>query len=145
MKRTTLFTILIQTCLWSHAKVVLPKMFSNGMVMQRETQANLWGMAKKNTTVTIIPSWDKKTYQTRTDGNGHWRQTIMTPEAGGPYSITLSDGEVTILNDVLIGEVWICSGQSNMEMPMKGFKAQPVEGAITDGLHSRDPLLRILR
>jgi sialate O-acetylesterase len=118
-------------------------MFSDGMVLQRETQANLWGTARKSATVTITTSWDKKKYLSKTDANGQWRQSIMTPRAGGPYSITLSDGETTVLNDILIGEVWICSGQSNMEMQMKGFKAQPVEGAITDGLHSRDPHLRM--
>ena len=143
MKRLLLLIFCTLTGMMASAKVVLPKMFSDGMVLQRETQANLWGTAKKNATVTITTSWDKKKYLSKTDGNGQWRQSITTPKAGGPYTITLSDGETTTLNDILIGEVWVCSGQSNMEMQMKGFKAQPVEGAITDGLHSRDPLLRM--
>ena len=143
MKKRLLLILCILSGMMASAKVVLPKMFSDGMVLQRETQANLWGTAKKNATVTITTSWDKKKYLSKTDGNGQWRQSITTPKAGGPYAITLSDGETTTLNDILIGEVWVCSGQSNMEMQMKGFKAQPVEGAITDGLHSRDPLLRM--
>ena len=143
MKKRLLLILCILSGMMASAKVVLPKMFSDGMVLQRETQANLWGTAKKNATVTITTSWDKKKYLSKTDGNGQWRQSITTPKAGGPYTITLSDGETTTLNDILIGEVWVCSGQSNMEMQMKGFKAQPVEGAITDGLHSRDPLLRM--
>ncbi len=143
MKRLLLLIFCTLTGMMASAKVVLPKMFSDGMVLQREAQANLWGTAKKNATVTITTSWDKKKYLSKTDGNGQWRQSITTPKAGGPYAITLSDGETTTLNDILIGEVWVCSGQSNMEMQMKGFKAQPVEGAITDGLHSRDPLLRM--
>lgn len=127
----------------TYAKVTLPKMFSDGMVMQRETNANIWGHAGKSATVRIAPSWTKKTYTVKADGNGKWKASISTPEAGGPYSITFNDGEKTVLDNILIGELWVCSGQSNMEMQMKGFKAQPVEGAITDGLNSRDPQLRM--
>lgn len=126
-----------------NAKVTLPKMFSDGMVMQRETKANIWGDANKSAVVKVSPSWTKKTYTARTDEHGKWKIAIDTPEAGGPYSITFNGGEKTVLNNILIGELWVCSGQSNMEMQMKGFKAQPVEGAITDGLNSRDPQLRL--
>ena len=126
-----------------NAKVTLPKMFSDGMVMQRETTANVWGNAERSATVKVSPSWTKKTYTAKADSNGKWKVAIETPEAGGPYSITFNDGEKTVLNNILIGELWVCSGQSNMEMQMKGFKAQPVEGAITDGLNSRDPQLRL--
>lgn len=126
-----------------NAKVTLPKMFSDGMVMQRETTANVWGNAERSATVKVSPSWTKKTYTAKADSNGKWKVAIETPEAGGPYSITFNDGEKTVLNNILIGELWVCSGQSNMEMQMKGFKAQPVEGAITDGLTSRDPQLRL--
>lgn len=125
------------------AKVTLPKMFSDGMVMQRETNANIWGNANKSATVKVSPSWTKKTYTAKADGNGKWKVEIETPEAGGPYSITFNDGEKTVLDNILIGEVWVCSGQSNMEMQMKGFKAQSVENAITDGLNSRDNNLRL--
>lgn len=125
------------------AKVTLPKMFSDGMVMQRETNANIWGNANKSATVKVSPSWTKKTYTAKADGNGKWKVEIETPESGGPYSITFNDGEKTVLDNILIGEVWVCSGQSNMEMQMKGFKAQPVENAITDGLNSRDNNLRL--
>lgn len=127
----------------AEAKVTLPKMFSDGMVMQRETTANVWGNAEKSATVKVSPSWTKKTYTAKADGNGKWKVAIDTPEAGGPYSITFNDGEKTVLDNILIGELWVCSGQSNMEMQMKGFKAQPVEGAMTDGLNSRDPQLRL--
>lgn len=125
------------------AKVTLPKMFSDGMVMQRETKANIWGNANKQATVKVSPSWTKKTYTAKADNNGKWKVAIDTPEAGGPYSITFSDGEKTVLDNILIGELWVCSGQSNMEMQMKGFKAQPVEGSMNDVLDSRDPQLRL--
>ena len=143
MKKLLLLILCTFTVMLSNAKVVMPKMFSDGMVLQREAQVNLWGTARPHATVKIAATWDKKTYRADADANGHWRVAVTTPEAGGPYSITLSDGEKTTIDDIWIGEVWVCSGQSNMEMQMKGFKAQPVEGAITDGLHSRDTQLRM--
>ena len=143
MKKLLLLILCTFTVMLSNAKVVMPKMFSDGMVLQREAQVNLWGTARPHATVKIAATWDKKTYRADADANGHWRVAVTTPEAGGPYSITLSDGEKTTIDDIWIGEVWVCSGQSNMEMQMKGFKAQPVEGAITDGLHSRDAQLRM--
>ena len=127
MKRLALILGAVFAATGISAKVTLPKMFADGMVMQRETNANLWGEAKASATVKITTSWNKKTYSVKADSNGKWKASVSTPEAGGPYSITLSDGEKTVLNNILIGEVWICSGQSNMEMPMKGFKMQPVE------------------
>ena len=65
------------------------------------------------------------------------------PEAGGPYTVTLMMEPKKTLNNILIGELWLCSGQSNMEMPMKGFKNQPVENANMDILHSKNPQIRL--
>lgn len=125
------------------AKVSLPKMFADDMVMQRETNANLWGTANASATVNITTSWDGKTYSVKAGNDGRWKTSVQTPKAGGPYKITLTDGEQTVLDNILIGELWICSGQSNMEMPMKGFKNQPVENAVEDVLHSTDDALRL--
>ena len=125
------------------AKVTLPKIFGDGMVLQRETQVNIWGEARHYAMVKITTSWDNKRHTTKSARDGKWKCAIPTPEAGGPYTITLDDGEKTIIRDILIGEVWVCSGQSNMEMTMKGFKGQPVEGAIEDGLRSLDHSLRM--
>lgn len=112
----------------TQAKVKPAAIFADNMVMQQQMKAlPLWGTATPNQTVTLVTSWNKKTYTTRSDQQGRWRTTIETPKAGGPYSITLKDNETTTLNDLLIGEVWVCSGQSNMEMPMKGFPGQPLE------------------
>lgn len=144
MKRHILIlSALMAAATTASAKVTLPKMFSDGMVMQRETKANLWGEAKSNATVKITTSWNKSTITAKADSNGKWKTSIQTPEAGGPYTITFNDGEKTVLDNVLIGELWICSGQSNMEMPMKGFKNQPVENAVEDILHSTDQQLRL--
>lgn len=125
------------------AKVTLPRIFSDGMVMQQQTKANLWGEAKANSVVKITTSWNKKTVSVKAGTDGKWNASVQTPAAGGPYSITFSDGEKTEIKDILMGELWICSGQSNMEMPMKGFKNQPVDGAVEDILHSGDNEMRL--
>lgn len=143
MKKTIFLLSALLAASGISAKVTLPKMFSDGMVMQRETNANLWGTAKASSSVKITTSWDKKTYTVKAGNDGKWKTSVKTPAAGGPYTITLNDGEKTVLDNILIGEVWICSGQSNMEMPMKGFKNQPIEGAVADILHSTDKQLRL--
>jgi sialate O-acetylesterase len=114
-----------------HAKVKLPSILADNMVLQQKTEAKLWGWANANTKVEVKTSWDKKTYKTTSDANGNWLLKVNTPTAGGPYQINISDGEVLTLNNILIGEVWFCSGQSNMEMPMKGFPRQPTKGGNT--------------
>ena len=143
MKKIFLLLATIMVVMGIKAKVTLPKIFSDGMVMQRETNANLWGEAKASSNVKITTSWDNKSYVVRSDSNGKWKTSVKTPKAGGPFSITFSDGEKLTINNILIGEVWICSGQSNMEMPMKGYKNQPVDNAVEDILHSKDSNLRL--
>lgn len=143
MKRLFLISAVAITVMAAQAKVTLPKIFSDGMVMQQQTKANLWGDAKANATVKITTSWNKKTITTKADNDGKWKTYVETPAAGGPYSITLNDGEKTELSNILMGELWICSGQSNMEMPMKGFKNQPVDNAVEDILHSGDQQMRL--
>lgn len=143
MKRLFLISAAAFAVVAAQAKVTLPKIFSDGMVMQQQTTANLWGGAKANATVKITTSWNKKTITTKADNDGKWKTSVETPAAGGPYSITLNDGEKTELKNILMGELWICSGQSNMEMPMKGFKNQPVENAVEDILHSGDRQMRL--
>ena len=128
---------------FTQAKVQLPAFFSDGMVMQQQATANLWGTATPRKTVTLTTGWDGKTYRATADTQGKWNMSVTTPPAGGPYSLTVSDGELTVLNNILIGELWICSGQSNMEMPMKGYKNQPIEGADMDILRSTNPSLRL--
>ena len=143
MKKLTFILTALLAATTASAKVTLPKMFSDGMVMQRETNANLWGTAKGSATVSITTSWDGKTYSVKAGKDGKWKTSVPTPKAGGPYRITLSDGEETVLDNILIGELWLCSGQSNMEMPMKGFQNQPVENAVEDILHSAGSQLRL--
>lgn len=111
------------------ATVQLPSFFSDGMVLQQQTNAAIWGWAKPSANIKITTSWNKKTYTASADSKGKWNLKVTTPAAGGPYSITISDGQPVTIKNILIGEVWLCSGQSNMEMPMKGFKDQPIYGS----------------
>ncbi|GAA4813991.1 sialate O-acetylesterase [Litoribaculum gwangyangense] len=89
---------------------------------------SVWGKDAPNNKVIISGSWNKSVV-TNTDREGKWHVKLATPEAGGPYTLTIEGSEKIVLKNVLIGEVWICSGQSNMEMPLKGFKNQPVHGS----------------
>ena len=114
----------------SYAKIVLPQIISDNMVLQQNTDARLWGMADSQAKVTVWSSWNNKTTKCCSDSDGRWLMSIPTPSAGGPYEIRISSGkDKVILKDVLIGEVWLCSGQSNMGMPISGYEHQPVEGA----------------
>jgi sialate O-acetylesterase len=127
----------------SHAEIKLPAIFGDHMVLQQMSDAPIWGTATPGRTVTVIPSWAKKSYSIKADEKGNWKMSVKTPSAGGPYEISVSDGKAVFLRDVLIGEVWICSGQSNMEMKMKGYRNQPVLGSNEAIATSADPAIRL--
>lgn len=129
MKRILTLCVLFASVFAMQAKVELPPIFADNMVLQQHTDAALWGKAKPESKVTITTTWSKVKTIVTADADGKWFARVATPTAGGPYEITFNDGEKLTLKNVLIGEVWICSGQSNMEMPMKGFRGQPVEGS----------------
>ncbi|MDR1454816.1 MAG: sialate O-acetylesterase [Tannerella sp.] len=125
------------------AEIRLPAVFSDNMVLQQQTSATVWGWAKPNATVRVTPSWNGKSYSAKSDGAGYWKLKVETPAASyTPYTLTVSDGKAVALKNVLIGEVWICSGQSNMEMPMKGYGGQPVEGGPEAIAHSNNSGIR---
>lgn len=131
MKKILLCASALVLSLSLGAKVSLPSVFGDNMVLQQKTDAALWGTAAANAKVTITASWTKAKTAVTADGEGNWKTTIATPEAGGPFEMSFSDGDgKTVLKNVLAGEVWFCSGQSNMQMPVKGFPAQPAEGSI---------------
>ena len=109
-----------------NGQVKLPAIFSDNMVLQQQTDVAIWGTAKNNSTVKLTTSWNKKSYSARAGSDGRWKMKVSTPSAGGPYEVTVSEGNTLRFKNVMIGEVWICSGQSNMEMPMKGYRNQPI-------------------
>ena len=106
-------------CLLS-AQLRLSPIFSDHMVLQQKTDAPIWGWSWPGSEVTIKTSWNNEEVKINTQNSGAWKTSVKTPEAGGPFTITIKSGDVIELKDVLIGEVWICSGQSNMEWNMNG-------------------------
>ena len=101
------------TALQTDAKVKLPALISDGMVLQREQPVKIWGTADAGESVSV--TFMKKKYAATADNNGHWSVTLPSMKAGGPYLMRINDIK---LNDILIGDVWLCSGQSNMELPV---------------------------
>ncbi|MBQ9309328.1 MAG: sialate O-acetylesterase [Bacteroidales bacterium] len=132
MKKSTLILIAaLLLCGSISAKITLPPVIGDNMVLQQQTDAALFGKAAPGKTVTVKTSWDKKKYSAKADSeSGKWLLRVKTPAAGGPYEITISDGEKLTLHDVLIGEVWFASGQSNMEMPVRGYGSQPAKDGV---------------
>lgn len=122
--------ILFAVSLIAQAKVELPSLFSDNMVLQQNSSAAVWGKADPRTKIVITTTWSKAKTTVMADANGKWMARIDTPTAGGPYEMTFNDGDKLTIKNILIGEVWICSGQSNMAQPMKGYMGQPTAEAV---------------
>jgi sialate O-acetylesterase len=103
----------IFSCL--HAEVRLPAIFGEHMVLQQHADIPVWGWANSMEEVTVTSSWDGASYVTRADSYGNWKVNLKSPAAGGPYDITFKGSNQIVIGDVLIGEVWLGSGQSNMQ------------------------------
>ena len=102
------------------AKVSLPPFFSDNMVLQHSSPVRFFGTAEAGADVSVKASWTRKTFKTTADEEGNWCVFLNTPAPGGPHTITVSDGgEPLTLGNILSGEVWLCGGQSNMEMSMR--------------------------
>jgi len=125
------------------AEIELPAIFGDHMVLQQNTDASIWGKATPRKKVQVITSWNEETYTTNADKEGNWKLKVKTPSAGGPYTITISDDQALTLNNVLIGEVWVCSGQSNMQMTMSGYMNQPILGANKAVALSKNESIRL--
>lgn len=135
MKYKTLLTAAL-ICLslsitgYTKATIKLPAYLSDNMVLQQQSSNTIKGYGNKESDITLTTSWDGKKYTTKSNKKGYFEITIETPSYGGPYDITITDGNTrSTLKNILIGDVWLCSGQSNMEMPVKGFRGQPVNNS----------------
>ncbi len=136
-----IFVIVVQ--LPAGATIKLPPIFCDNMVLQQKSEASIWGKAGERKIVSIRTSWNQKSYTTKAGSDGFWKLKVHTPEAGGPYSIIISDGKILTLSGVLIGEVWLCSGQSNMAMTLKGYYNQPIEGGNDAIANSKNENIRL--
>ena len=116
MKYLLIIVFVFFSCDKKSNRLSLPDLFSDGMVMQRDTTVSIWGNSKPNHVVKIVSSWGDKV-TTISDFNGNWKTLLKTVHAVGPFSLIISTKEEKLkINDVLMGEVWLAAGQSNMEM-----------------------------
>lgn len=119
---------------WSRADVTLPSIIGSNMVLQQKTNAVIWGKADPGEKVIVEGSWEGcNAKSVVTDADGHWKVSINTPPAGGPFKIRIKGNNTTELENVMSGEVWFSGGQSNMDMPLLGYgEDQPVAGGAEE-------------
>lgn len=112
----TLFILFLILSNAAIANITLPNVFSDNMVLQRNTEVKIWGWANPQEEVVISPDWTNEKYTIKANNQAMWEILIPTPKEGGPYTINIKGYNEIVLKNILIGEVWLCSGQSNMEM-----------------------------
>ena len=124
------------------AKIKLPSIIASNMVLQRNTSVKIWGWATPGEKIIIRTSWFLETLKVTTPENGRWEVTLLTTLSKEPQTIQLKSSESNInLENILFGEVWICSGQSNMRMPLKGYTGQPTfDGNLSVATSKNDNL-----
>jgi hypothetical protein len=131
MRNFFLFFSLFFLSFTTQAKLTLPAILSDNMVLQQNSVVKLWGTSSLKKSVTVKVSWSSTWFQTWTKADGSWEIQLFTP-AGSfqEHWIKISDAaDQKNLQNVLIGEVWLCSGQSNMAMTYRGYKNQPITDA----------------
>lgn len=116
MRKLSMLSLLLSMVLCSNANIRLPNVLSDNMVLQQQSQVRLWGWCEPGERIGIVCSWDQRTDSVKGTRDGNWNLSVSTPKAGGPYTISIKGQNTIVLNNILIGEVWVCSGQSNMEM-----------------------------
>ncbi len=119
------------------AQTKLPTFFSNNMVLQQNKEVAIWGKDNPNATITVTGSWGNEA-KAIVGNDGRWKTKLQTPSAGGPYSVVVMGSSVVNLANVMIGEVWLCSGQSNMQMTLLGYGNQPIIGSNEAILNSKN-------
>lgn len=150
-KSALLLSLLLTCALSSHARLTLPSLVGDDMVLQQKSEVRLWGWATARSRVTVTASWGA-TSRATADGHGRWAMTLATPAASAErHTMTISERQGVVTDDsvtlggVLIGEVWLASGQSNMEMPLRGFSGCCVDGGALTAMHAATeaPLVRM--
>ncbi len=135
---STLLALLVAAAAEARADASLPSVFSDGMVLQRDRPVPVWGKAKPAEKITVTCAGQTQT--ARADSKGRWKVTLDALEAGGPHTLVVQAKNTITIKDVLVGEVWVCSGQSNMQWPVSR-SANPT--AEID--QARYPKLRLLQ
>ena len=114
-----------------NAEIKVASVLGDNMVLQRNSEVKLWGKAKPSEKLSITTSWNKTKTNVVCNNKGNWLVKVNTTEGGGPYTITIaSNKEKVDIKNILLGEVWLCSGQSNMEMPINGISNSPISNSM---------------
>ncbi len=121
---------LIGISIYAKAAIKLPSVIASNMVLQQNTKAALWGWADAGEKITITTSWNNKTVNITADANGKWLTYVTTSKAGGPYTIQFKGSNQIVVDNVLLGEVWLASGQSNMEFFVGKMRSASYTGVI---------------
>ena len=119
-KQSLFLSFLLLLTLFCQGQIKLPKLISNGAILQRDVELKIWGWASPNEPVEL--QFNQITYKTVTNGQGEWHFLLPPQKAGGPHKIVLKGSNQIELQNILFGDVWVCSGQSNMELPMERVK-----------------------
>lgn len=148
MQKSILFTLLIFLSLLFVSpvigKVTLPAIVSSDMVLQRNTTVKLWGWADPKKEITIEASWLRVPFIVETNERGNWELNLNTSKSKKPQTIRIKgNGSDILLENILFGEVWLCSGQSNMQQPLNGYNGQPTFGALEAISRAKNEQLRL--
>ena len=141
---TLLLAAIVLTVASASANIRLPHIFGDHMMLQQQSTCPIWGWASPGEKITIKGSWGSETV-TETNSDGKWSARITTKKFGGPFTLTISGNNTIVINDVLIGEVWLASGQSNMEIPLMGWQPQDtILGAHQAIQNANNPNIRFI-
>ena len=141
MKRTILYLLIISSIALS-GQTKLPSFFSDNMILQQNENINIWGEDNPGTEIEITSGWGAKA-KAKADSNGYWKGQLKTPNADHEYyNLTIEGSEKIVIKNVVLGEVWFCSGQSNMEMPIKGYPNSPITGGNEAMLYGTNKFIR---
>lgn len=138
--------LVLMGCGWTaRAETRLHPLFTDHMVLQQNSKAPVWGWAKPGEKITVKGSWSAKaTGSVKADESGKWKVILPTNKAGGPYKVEVQGENLITLNDVMLGEVWICSGQSNMAWPLGIHQGlTPVDNAEQEVANANYPNIRL--
>src|ERR1700674_5221568 len=113
MKIKWLLPLLLLCGRISLANVRLPAVLSDNMVLQQRSTTKLWGWCEPGEKIYVTASWNNNRDSAKGTRDGNWQLSLATPAAGGPFTIEIKAGNTIVLKNVLVGEVWVCSGQSN--------------------------------
>ena len=146
MKKAIASIVILLNVIAAQAKIDIEPIFSDNMVVKQSSDILFWGKAKPSSKVTIQTTWSDKIISTKSDKTGKWEMYVPTPAADlRHHEVKISDGEEIVLKNVVLGEVWLSSGQSNMGMPMAGFKNLPVLGANEAIANCTDDNIRLFK